>query len=778
MGLRNLKIGVKIIAGFLLVTVVFAVVAVVVIQSITRMKEAAPLVDAAMEMKLAVRSDMQMIMELLAAEDQTALDEVWNEHVSFVRDFDLFADAILEGAETEEGTIYATDDQVLRDIVNESDAFHNDQFQPEMKTIYDLKSEIYDLQSLMAETMGEFETAFDRVIELGIQLEDGIKDRIQQRIAAGASAAGILSTENTWADVSMEMKTTIAMSRIAIEEYAQSLEAGALSAIEQEYAETIVAFDVWIEALLNGAVTSEGRIAAVNDPELRQLVVELDRVHNDEFQVTTARFIELQQRYGDILATIAIADALADEIGTEVMTLLGGVEDGGREILAVSSQTAMVSTVVGVAIALVLSILVGLIISRMVTVPLGKAVAMSNGIAKGDLTAEGEVQSKDELGQLAESMMRMVTELRKKATALNTIASGDLTTEVEKVSELDGLGESLQQMTASLNDLLGQVGEAVDQVNSGSEQVAQASQSLSQGSTEQASSLEEITASLNEINSQSMQNSETASEASSVAKGALGNATGGNEQMETLLAAMGGINTSSEEITKVVKVIDDIAFQINLLALNANVEAARAGKYGKGFAVVAEEVRNLAVRSAEAAKETTSMVEATTRNVEKGNKAAEATSGQLQEIVSSSTKVADFLEEIALASKEQAQGIEQINQGLSQIDQVTQSNTANAEESSAAAEELASQAQQLRALVSRFKLADRRTVIQAPRAVAAFAQGSDGKGKGNGAGATEHTEAIAASREPTAVAVGVGPEDRALKPKDVIKLDDDDFGKF
>jgi len=174
---------------------------------------------------------------------------------------------------------------------------------------------------------------------------------------------------------------------------------------------------------------------------------------------------------------------------------------------------------------------------------------------------------------------------------------------------------------------------------------------------------------------------------------------------------MGKINVSSDQIKKIVKVIDDIAFQTNLLALNANVEAARAGKYGKGFAVVADEVRNLAVRSAEAVKETTQMVDDSIKNIEAGNKATEETALQLESIMDGSSKVSNFLEEIAVASKEQAQAIGQITQGLDQIDQITQSNTASAEEIAAASEELASQSVHLKSMISIFKLKEGKNIV-------------------------------------------------------------------
>ncbi|MFP4268409.1 MAG: methyl-accepting chemotaxis protein [Spirochaetaceae bacterium] len=329
-------------------------------------------------------------------------------------------------------------------------------------------------------------------------------------------------------------------------------------------------------------------------------------------------------------------------------------------------------------------------------------------IAQGDLHVDfGEVERKDEIGQLSRAMGTMQTSLQHKASVIEKFAQGDFSVEVEKVSEKDQLGESLFAMKEAINELLGQINLAVEQVNSGADQVSQASQDLSQGATEQASSLEEITSSTNEIHSQSRQNSENATEALGLAKQASKDAEKGNKQMEELSEVMERINASSDEISKVVKVIDDIAFQINLLALNANVEAARAGKYGKGFAVVADEVRNLAVRSADSVKDTTQMVEETVNNIRQGTDAAEATAKQLSSIVNGSGKVADFLEEIAQASREQAQALEQITEGLDQIDETTQASTASSEESASASEELAGQAQQLRSMVAKFKLSKR-----------------------------------------------------------------------
>jgi len=296
---------------------------------------------------------------------------------------------------------------------------------------------------------------------------------------------------------------------------------------------------------------------------------------------------------------------------------------------------------------------------------------------------------------------------------LKRMAEGDLTPTMtgSYQGDFDVLKTALNNTLAAINDLLGQVTLAVGQVTTGSQQVSQASQALSQGATEQASSLEEITSSITEVAGQTKQNTENAMQVNGLAKKARDDAEQGNEQMKDLVSAMTDINSSAEEIRKIVKAIDDISFQINLLALNANVEAARAGKYGKGFAVVAEEVRNLAVRSAGSVQDTTRMVDEAISNINRGNGLVDVTAKQLQSIVSGAAQVASLAEQVAVAGKEQSQGLEQISAGLNQIDQVTQANTASAEQSASAAEELSSQSQQLKAMLARFKLAARESQL-------------------------------------------------------------------
>ncbi len=374
---------------------------------------------------------------------------------------------------------------------------------------------------------------------------------------------------------------------------------------------------------------------------------------------------------------------------------------------------------IAAAVMIAIAIIAALLFSGTISKPILYIVEGADRLSLGDIEMGGMDRNEmerinkraDEMGKIGRSFNRLIDYQKEKVNIAQEIAEKNLRVEASVSSDQDSLGKAFAEMVDSLNQILGQVNIAVDQVSTGSDQVSQASQNLSQGATEQASSLEEITSSINQINSQSQGNTKNAEEANALAKEASSSAVQGSEQMKELIKAMEGITASSEEINKIVKTIDDISFQINLLALNANVEAARAGKYGKGFAVVAEEVRTLANRSGESVRDTSLRVEEAHKNIRLGSELVEKTSTQLEKIVDGSNKVAEFLDEITQASREQTQGIEQINNGLEQIDQVTQSNTASAEESASSAEELASQAQQLKAMIAQFSLDEQRAEV-------------------------------------------------------------------
>ena len=305
-------------------------------------------------------------------------------------------------------------------------------------------------------------------------------------------------------------------------------------------------------------------------------------------------------------------------------------------------------------------------------------------------------------------------EVEKLIATLQEMANGDLTTNyIAKHGEGDTLevAKNFKEIENALNEtidsfkgLITNIDSSVNHVTGNSSQLMDTSHSLSQGATEQAASLEEMTSSMSEVASQTKRNAENANVANKLAHESREQSDRGAHEMAELLKAMNEINESSVNISKIIKVIDEIAFQTNLLALNAAVEAARAGVHGQGFAVVAEEVRNLAARSAKAAKETAEMIEGSMRTVEKGGALSKKTQDALDEIRQSATKVSDIIGEIATASNEQALGIAQINIGLNQIDKVTQQNTASAEESATSAEELSNQAKKLKKLLTQFNI--------------------------------------------------------------------------
>jgi len=345
-----------------------------------------------------------------------------------------------------------------------------------------------------------------------------------------------------------------------------------------------------------------------------------------------------------------------------------------------------------------------------------------------------------------------------------------------------GLGVGLARaISRPIMTIVTDLTSGAEQVAAASGEISTASQSLAEGATEQASSLEETSAALEEMSSQTRQNADNAAEANNLASATRKAAENGSEVMGKMIAAMTAINTSSEEISKIIKVIEEIAFQTNLLALNAAVEAARAGEHGKGFAVVAEEVRNLAQRSATAAKDTSALIEESVKRVTEGNEMAQASGEALSRIVESVKKVTDLVGEISVASHEQAQGVDQINTAVTQMDKVTQQNASNAEESAAASEELSAQAEKLNDVV-----ADLTRIVEGAGAVVRHGAAHTGgaglrKGPPKLLKGPAPRKAAAHAGKPApkheAPAKPEGGEKPRKKAEDVIPLDED-FGDF
>jgi len=374
---------------------------------------------------------------------------------------------------------------------------------------------------------------------------------------------------------------------------------------------------------------------------------------------------------------------------------------------------ALMGIVAGVVVlALVGAILLGNRISDMIAQPIEIFAAFAKILAVGDVDV-GKVTTdkdrllatrKDEIGTLASSFDSVIESTTLMAQQTSRVASGDLTVEVTVRSQEDVLGQSLQQLVEKMHDMVAEIAASANQVDAGAKQVADSSVALSQGATEQASSVQELTASLEEVTAHTTQNAENARRTDELARGIQKDAQTSSDQMKQMLKAMVEINGASDNIGKIIKVIEDIAFQTNILALNAAVEAARAGEHGKGFAVVAEEVRNLAGQSAKAANETSQLIESSMQKVDDGTKIADDTAESLYKIVNGIGQASELIDAIATATNEQAAALEQINQGVMQISDVVQNTAAAAEESAAASEELSGQADSLKLGVSAFTL--------------------------------------------------------------------------
>jgi methyl-accepting chemotaxis protein len=540
-------------------------------------------------------------------------------------------------------------------------------------------------------TGGELSANIDLVLDMQTQLAR--EDFISMAQGGAVDYNHRLENLNTAVDVTAAVSAARVSARGALSKY--TVEAGE---------EALTAANAAVEAL-------NAYHASINDPDN---LAAIEKVQ--------AAFVTYLDAINDYIAAQELTTAAVTEFSAAATEAAGYIEtlqaqnDTVNATVYETSDLAVFALILVTSIVL-LSLIITIVVAGKVTKGITEPVSYVTQIL-GLMGTRGKTNysddemnklrdyasAKDEAGECAANLEHLAGALNGVAGLLSQIADGNLNITHYAMSEDDVISHSIITMIDNLNTMFGEIDEASKQVTVGATQIAEASQSLAEGSTEQAATVEELSASIQDVAEKTGLNATRANEASDLSVDIMQNAERGSHQMAEMTKAVDEINLASQDISKVIKVIDDIAFQTNILALNAAVEAARAGEAGKGFAVVADEVRNLASKSAAAAKETGALIENSMKKAELGSKIAGQTAESLGEIVEGINRSTDLIKEIAESSEAQSSAINQINTAILQVSEVVQKNSATAEECAASAEELNSQSTILQSHVDQFTL--------------------------------------------------------------------------
>ena len=517
-------------------------------------------------------------------------------------------------------------------------------------------TEIFALREKHNLVMKQFETAREASVAAAEAFQGKVKQQITEKIAGGATAEEILATENTWADMAMEIKSSVYASAIAIEEYAQTMEVASQKEIRKEFKAGISETYGWIKALEEGAENTEGKIAKVTNTALLADIAELRKIITENYEALANQFMDIQDVLASKAGSMHVIDAQVDSVGEQMLKDLGQIEESASKAMNAANTNVHNSIdmekevlLIGLVVGFVLATILGITITRLITKPLKQGVVFAQTIAGGDLTQQLEVKSKDELGELVEALNAMSKNL--------CVAMGDV---VRNTSTLAATSEEMSSNSNEMNISAEQMDQesgnaavAIGQLSSNLSNVSAGTEETSTNINTVASSIEEMSSSLADVAKRCSDGSEMSLEA--------------NNKARLAGETMGSLNLSVEDIGKVIETIRSIADQTNLLALNATIEAASAGDAGKGFAVVANEVKELAKQTAQATEEIGLLI---TNMVDRAGEAMQATheiTNAIDSLSGTVHAIASVVEEQSLTTNEIASNINGISQAATEV---------------------------------------------------------------------------------------------------------------
>lgn len=731
--LKNMGISMKLTIGFASVVLLIVVIGILGYRSIGAIdktvdltKEKTTGADAVMEMKASVLETMMVVMEMHDETTSRDLDQRKQEYETLANDFDVYADALMNGAETSGGFIYQTKDERLKSLIRDLQQEHDKNLMPRVTGTYNKLNVI--LAGGTAKTIKKLQEEVDALDAELYAVGKGMIEKLEaaEELAAAGVAAAHIASEKA---VSSSRTQSIALILPGI-----VIAAAMGFFISKSVSASVMMLIGKLEELVTAA--TDGKL------DTRIDVDQFGWKYRDVAQGLNSMLdavispLNVAAEYINRIGKGDIPEEITDEYQGDFNEIKNSLNDCISAVNTLAEDANM----------------------------------LAQAAQEGELDTRADVaKHAGDYAQIIQginnALENIVDPINKAGTVLASAATGDLTKRVEGnyQGQLNKLKDNINTTLSSLEEVMQRIHRAVEQVSSASIQIGSGSQSLAEAASQQASSLEEISSTLEELASMSKQNSDNANQAKNLSQESRAAADAGNKSVQQMSGAIDKIKESSDETAKIVKTIEEIAFQTNLLALNAAVEAARAGDAGKGFAVVAEEVRNLAQRSAQAATETGSMIQESAHNAEEGVSISAEVAQGLESINQGTNKVNDLVAEIASASSEQAQGVDQINIAVAEMDKVTQQNAANSEESASAAQELSAQVMSLKETLSVFKLS---------------------RGGNGGAGSQVFDNAgavppVATARATQALKPTAGQPAELLKsPEELIPFDDSDFRDF